>query len=732
MLRVIHRFRFWAGLLAVVGALPAMVGHEAARAAATSNSDWPSYGRDHAEQRFSPDRQIGTGNVKQLGVAWSYNMRTGRGVEATPLVVNGVMYVTSAWSIVYALDAKTGKELWVFDPKVDHAVGAKSCCDAVNRGVAFADGRVFDAALDGRLIAIDAQTGRSLWQTQTVDASQPYVVTGAPCVAKGLVLIGNSGSDLGVRGYLSAYHANTGKLAWRFYAVPGNPALGPDHAASDNVMAMAAKTWHGKWWTQGGGGAVWDSITYDPELDRVYFGVGNGAPWNAQIRSPGGGDNLFIASIVAVDRKTGHYIWHYQETPGETWDSESTESIVQAKLRIGGKIHRVLMHAPKNGFFYVIDRDSGKLLSAQNIVPMAKTADTPKGKPISWAYGIDMKTGRPLENIEARFLNGASAVVHPVGPGAHCWQPMAYSVQTGLVYIPVQDFSGLFATNPHYKPQPPYARASGLKVAGAIPDNQELRESLPKRMAARLVAWDPVAQKEVWRVPMGFAGNGGVLTTAGNLVFESESTGNFEAFDALTGAKLWSFDAQATAQGGPISYQIDGVQYIAIAIGNGGSSWLAGGLGVPHQKNLPVGRVVVFRLNGNAPYPRINTALLPVPLPPVIAGSTPELVAHGAKVFNTYCAGCHGFGAISGDVTPDLRRSGFIQDADAFASVVTEGALLQNGMPRFGAAISNPDVESIRIFLASEAHYLYDLQNGKTATSAAHPKDYKGGVTGGQ
>jgi quinohemoprotein ethanol dehydrogenase len=671
----------------------------------STESDWPSYGRDSAEQRFSPMEDINTANVNTLGLSWSYAMRDGRGVEATPLMVGGTLYVTSAWSIVYALDAATGAEKWVFDPKVDRSIGAKSCCDAVNRGVAYADGKIFVAALDGRLIALDAKSGAQIWSTQTVDDPKSnYVITGAPRVAKGLVLIGNSGADLGVRGYMGAYDAQTGKRVWRFYTVPGDPAKGPDHAASDSIMIEAAKTWNGKYWAEGGGGTVWDSITYDEQLDRIYIGVGNGSPWNRQIRSPGGGDNWFLASIVALDRKTGHYLWHYQATPGDTWDATATQSMILATLTVDGKERHVLMQAPKNGFFYVIDRDSDKLLSANNIVPMAKTADTPKGAPISWAYGIDMKTGRPLENPEARYLDGKPIMVHPTGMGAHSWQPMAFSPQTGLAYIPAQDFASSFTHDPDYKPHP-NTRASGLKSGGAIPQDAKLRASIPGRANARLIAWNPVTQSEAWHVTHDYTGNGGVLATAGGLVFQSAASGYFNAYDAATGKLLWHFDAQATAQGGPISYRIGGIQYIAIAIGNGGSAWLAGGMATPQKKGPPTGRVLVFKLGGKAIYPRVATSPGPVPKPPVIAASASTITA-GGKSYAQYCAGCHGFAAISGQVTPDLRRSDAIQDRETFRAIVLDGALLANGMPRFGGVVDKDEAETIRAYLADEARFI--------------------------
>jgi quinohemoprotein ethanol dehydrogenase len=674
------------------------------------DENWASYGRDSAEQRFSPVDEIDAGNVGKLGLAAVYAMRDGRGVEATPLMVDGTLYVTSAWSIVYALDAVTGKERWVFDPKVDRAVGAKACCDAVNRGVAYADGKVFVAALDGRLIAIDAKSGKPLWSTQTIDdPSGNYVITGAPRVAKGLVFIGNSGADLGVRGYMGAYDASTGKQVWRFYTVPGDPAKGPDGAASDNIMPEIRKTWTGKYWAQGGGGTVWDSITYDAELDRIYIGVGNGSPWNRQIRSPGGGDNYFLASIVALDRKTGRYLWHYQTTPGDTWDSTATASIILANITVGGKPHRVLMQAPKNGFFYVIDRDTGKLLSAKNIVPMAKTADTPKGAPISWAYGVDMKTGRPLENPEARYLGGKTVLVHPTGMGAHTWQPMAYSPATGLAYIPAQDFAASFTHDPNYRPTA-NARASGLVASGAIPKDAKLRASFAGRVNARLIAWNPVTQKEAWSVPHGFAGNGGVLATAGGLVFQSAATGVFSAYDAATGKRLWRFDAQATAQGGPITYRIGGVQYVAIALGNGGSHWLAGGLTSPQKKGPPTGRVLIFKLGGKLPYARIDTALGAVPILPDIAFSE-EQIDRGARKYATFCAACHGFGAISGQVTPDLRRSSTLLFAGDFNAIVKQGTLLQSGMPKFGDELPDADVEAIRAFISDEARFIQDQES---------------------
>ena len=619
-------------------------------------------------------------------------------------------------------------------------------------GVAYADGRVFFAALDGRLIALNAHDGKPIWQTQTIDDStQPYVITGAPRVAKGLVFIGNSGADLGVRGYVGAYDAATGKRAWRFYTVPTDPARGADHAASDPVMTMAARTWTGHFWTQGGGGTVWNSITYDPDFDRLYIGVGNGAPSphrpNPKLRSPGGGDNLFTSSIVALDRRTGRYIcrWrrrHYQTTPADAWDYDDCDSMVLATLnRIGGAQRRVLMQAPKNGFFYVIDRADGRLISAQHIVPMAKAisaqhivpmaeaADTPRGQPISWAYGVDLRTGRPLENAAARYPDGTTVVIHPGGPGAHGWEPMGFSPETGLAYMPVQDVASLYKADPDYEPQP-YARASGLVPPGSLPQDAALRAAIPAMQHAALLAWDPITNKPAWRVKLDFTGNGGVLTTAGGLVFEGRAGGEFDAYDASHGTKLWSFDAQATAQGGPVSYEIGGMQYVAIAIGNGGSSYLAGALGVPQKTGTPTGRVLAFKLGGAAPYDRVNTALAPVPAPPLVAASSPQTIAAGSLVFGKFCAGCHGFAAISGQVTPDLRRSAVIGSPDAFTLIVQGGALLGSSMPKFGGEITDAQLKAMRAFLASEAGFLYRAQMSAREGSAP-PHEAGPQVSGG-
>jgi PQQ-dependent dehydrogenase (methanol/ethanol family) len=404
---------------------PAAVDAARLLAAERESGSWMTYGRTYSEQRFSPLQQVTAENVGKLGLAWSFDLTTERGIEATSVVVDGVMYTTSAWTIVHALDARTGKHLWTWDPKVAKDKSRHACCDVVNRGVAVWQGQVFVGTLDGRLVALDAATGKPNWQVATVDPELPYTITGAPRVIDGKVLIGNGGAEFGVRGFIGAYDAGTGKRLWRFYTVPGNPALGFENDA----MKMAAETWNGKWWELGGGGGtVWDAMAYDPDLDLLYIGVGNGTPWNQDIRSPGGGDNLFLSSIVALRPETGEYVWHYQTTPGETWDYTATQHIILADIEIDGKTRKVLMQAPKNGFFYVLDRADGSLISANNYID------------VTWATHVDMKTGRPVEVPGARYRD-KPMVINPSYLGGHNWHPMSYNPQTGLVYIPVLDIT---------------------------------------------------------------------------------------------------------------------------------------------------------------------------------------------------------------------------------------------------------------------------------------------------
>ncbi len=555
-------------------------------AADKEGANWLIYGRNYSEQRFSPLTKINADNVKNLGLAWSYDLETNRGQEATPIVVDGVMYVTTAWSLVKAFDAKTGKLLWAYDPQVKKEILIHVCCDAVNRGVAVWKGKVYFGAIDGRLIALDAGTGKELWSVQTVDPTQPYTITSAPRVFNDKIVIGNSGSEYGVRGYMSAYDAATGKMLWRTYTVPGDPSKPFETPA----MAKAAKTWKGgDWWVRGGGGNPWGGISYDPDLDMLYFGTANGVEWDQKHRSPKGGDNLYLASIIALKGSTGEMAWYYQVVPGDVWDYDATQDIVLADLTIDGKLRKVAMQAGKDGYFYVLDRKTGELISAKNFVP------------VNWSTGIDMKTGRPIEIPAARYdKTGKQFVARPAPTGGHNWQPMAFNPGTGLVYIPAQEEGFAFESDKNFKATTVgnnMAIDLGKVTAGT---GQAFKDAL-KGEKGFLLAWDPIQQKEVWRHQYMGPWNGGIMTTAGNLVFQGNAGREFGAYRADNGQQLWTVPVQTGVIAGSMTYEVDGEQYVATLAGWGGSyAILGGGLAKisGHQRNIS--RLLVFKLGGTA------------------------------------------------------------------------------------------------------------------------------------
>ena len=663
---------------------------------------WLTHGRTYEEQRFSPLTAIDVSNVGELGLAWTYELRTDRGAEATPIVADGVMYVTSAWSVVHALDARTGEELWVWDPAVDRSVGANACCDVVNRGVALYDGRVFVGVIDGRLVALDASGGSVVWSVVTVDQSKPYTITGAPRAANGLVYIGNGGAEYGVRGYVSAYDAETGALRWRFYTVPGDPAAGPDGAASDGIMARALDTWTGEWWRYGGGGTVWDAIVYDARFDQLIVGVGNGSPWNQQIRSPGGGDNWFLSSILALDAQTGAYRWHYQTTPGETWDYTATQPIILADLEIDGEVRPVAMQLPKNGFFYVVDRETGALVSGDPAIPMFPEDQTPPGIPLSWAYAIDEATGRPIENPRARYRE-AGVVVRPGALGAHNWHPMSYSPLTGLVYVPVHELALGYAHDPAFRL---LSRHWNLGIARSpFPEDAATRAAVVAGSTGQLVAWDPVARRAAWRVDRPGPWNGGTLATAGGLVFQGTIDGRFQALDARTGAVLWEQDHGAPTLSGPMTYEIDGEQYVTVRGGFGSALYLVAPALAPLPGARINGRVYTLRLDGSATVPPVERPSTPTPAPPAITASAEQLAA-GADLYGGLCTMCHGAGAIAGAV-PDLRLSAALQSEEAWRQMVLGGDRIPLGMPNFEESLTPEALELIRAYVARQAEIQY-------------------------
>lgn len=666
------------------------------RAADSEPGQWLMDGRNYSAQRYSTLRAINESNVKNLDLAWYAELDTLRGVEATPLFVDGVIYNISAWNIATAYNARTGRRLWTYDPKVPREMGRYACCEPVARGLAFWKGKVIIATLDGRLIGLNAKNGKPVWTAQTFDKEWPWTITGAPRVFDGKVVVGNGGADLGVRGFVSAWDADTGKFLWKFYLVPGDPAKGPDGAASDSVMAMATKTWTGQWWKLGGGGTAWDSIAYDPELQLVYVGTGNGGP-DAQLhRSPGRGDNLFLCSIVALDANTGAYRWHYQEVPEEDWDYTCTQSIVQADLTIDGKPRKVLLHAPKNGFFYVIDRTNGQFISAKNHVP------------VTWTTGIDPVTGRPAMNPEAHY--GTDPVLVTPGPGGgHNWFPMAYNPETGLAYFPQYEHWFVYALDPNFVPKPFRSNGGWGGYSGdALKKRLELQKIADPREKAALIAWDPVKQEVRWRVPLPRHGNGGVLTTAGNLVFEGTTKQTFAAFRATDGALLWEMPVQSAPVSGPITYELDGVQYLAVNAGwGGGAAQIERGAGT--AMNRASARLLVFKLGGKKQLPALPPAV-PIPNPPPLRASE-ETVRKGGEVYARTCAQCHGQLAVGG--VKDLRQMNSETHAQ-FNDIVLKGTRVQKGMASFANLLSAEDAEAVHAYLIARANEDWGNMGGGT------------------
>ena len=678
-------------------------------AAEETPADWLSYGGGYEEQRFSRLSQITQENVSELGVAWSYDLKTSHGVEATPIVVDGVMYVTGAWSIVSALDAKTGKELWVYDPEVPKETLAKGCCDAVNRGVAIYEGKVFVGTYDGRLAALDSKDGSVIWEKVTVDQSRPYTVTGAPRAFKDKVIIGNGGAELGVRGYIAAYDVDDGEEEWRFYFTP-NPQKQPDGAASDDVFAEVANaTWGdtGAWTTDGGGATAWDSMIYDEVNDQILVGTGNSSPWNAKVRDPdSNGDNLFVSSVVALDADSGAYKWHFQETPRDILDFTATQTLILADLPVGedDAEKRVVMHAPKNGFFYVIDAASGEFISGE---PYSL---------VTWATGLD-DNGRPIEDPAMRNFDKEPFLSVPAPAGAHNWNPMGYSPNTGLAYIPANNMAQLIQERPdgikeELKWNIGYNMAAGLPPsypAGVL-------NAIRGEVKGELIAWDPVSQKPRWKYEYPTPFNGGVLTTATDLLFQGDTLGTFRAFNAAEGNVLWSMNLKSGIQAAPITYEIDGEQYVAIATGWGTSWALNWGFAWDKATAPDVGRVFVFKLGANGEIPDPMEYYIEEK-PKADNFGTPDQILAGFQHYSENCMVCHGPLAIASGVTPDLRWSGVSADAEVWDQVVREGILSGNGMVSFEKQLTKEQSETIRAYVLDQGWMA--LRNGDVRDSAS-------------
>lgn len=673
-------------------------------AADSDAGNWLTYGRTYDEQRFSPLKQINAANVGQLHLAWHIDLdAVHRAQESTPIIVDGVMYITTAWSKVLALDAASGKQLWAFDPSVPGAAGFKACCDVANRGVAVWNGKVYLGTIDGHLIALDAATGKPVWSVSAVDNSKSYTITGAPRVVKGKVIIGSAGSEYETRGLISAFDAETGKLVWRFYTVPGEPGKA-DGAASDRVLESKARpTWNAQSWKMGGGGTVWDAMAYDPKLDLLYFGTDNGSPWNRAVRSPGGGDNLFIASIIAVRPDTGEYVWHFQEAPGESWDYSAVQQIVLADLQIDGKMRQVLLQAPKDGFFYILDRATGEFLSAK---PYAQ---------VNWATRLDPKTGRPTEDPHARYGETGKPWAALPGPGgAHNWMPMSYDPFAKVMYIPANDLGFVYIGDKQFKPRS-FGWNTGVDFnAGSLPDDPRAVAAIKSGLKGKLVAWDVPGQRALWSVGLDKPWDGGVLATAGNLVFEGMSTGAFAAFKADDGKQLWSTQTNTGIVAPPVTYEAGGTQYVVVELGWGGAFPLsAGELArgyAPNDQNVP--RVLAFKLNGTDTMPPAP-APLQRKLDPPAETAPAAVVTQGKAHYHSYCNVCHGDSAVSSGVLPDLRYSAALSNPAAWQSIVHDGVLQSNGMISFSQALTPQEIESIRDYVIHRAHEQMAEDSGK-------------------
>ncbi len=651
--------------------------------AADHPEEWLTHGLNYAEDRFSPLKEVTKDNVTSLGLAWVTDLGSKRGLEATPLIAGGVMYLSGTWSNVYALNAATGEQIWKYDPKVPGAQAERLCCDVVNRGVAIYQNKVFVGTLDGRLIALNAKDGTLIWSVQTTDPAKPYSITGAPRIVDGKIIIGNGGAEFGVRGFIAAYDPQDGKLIWRFYTVPGDPS----QPFENKAMEAAAKTWSGDWYKYGGGGTAWDAMAYDPELKLLYVGTGNGSPWDRKYRSNGVGDNLYLSSILALNPATGELVWYYQTTPGDSWDFTATQHIILADLTIKGQQRKVLMQAPKNGFFYVLDRTNGKFISGD---PFVYT---------NWAKGIDSITGRPIEN-EGVHYETVNTDISPNYNGGHNWQPMAFNRQLGLVYIPARENASNYGRDTSWKyNQTGFGTGNGWNLSIGTDPTKPMRYDTATKKFPRgmLIAWDPVQHKERWRVPQSADWNGGILATASDLVFQGTAEGTFICYDGSNGKILWQMDLGGGIIAAPVTYMLDGKQYISIAAGWGG------GYGMKRKfTHLQSGKVFTFVLNGKAAMPAFKTDIVKQKISSSLQATPAELSA-GETLYWKYCGTCHVVNEGGGGLAPDLAYSAIAGAKESFLAIVHKGGYLPLGMPKFGDRLSETEVENIRKYILTKA-----------------------------
>ncbi len=654
----LHRFGLAVlAALALLSCAPDRSGNAVADPAAGSGDDWFGRGGGPDESAYSRLTQIDSGNVARLGLAWSLDLPGETTLEGTPIAVGGTLFFAGAHSAVYAVDGASGRLLWTYDPQIWKVNPFKLTLNfAASRGIAYAGGKVFVAVFDGRLIALDAKSGKALWTAQTLSPTSRQWITGAPQVFKDKVIVGQAGADNGERGYVTAYDQATGKQAWRFYPVPGSP----QENKGDPLMERAEKTWWGEFWKGKTGGGPWGSIAFDPALNTVYIGSANPGQVDTTRVGKESGDQLYASSIIALDADSGQYKWHYQVNPRDAWDYGANTQITLSDLVIGGKPRKVLMQAPKNGFLYVIDRTSGQFISAGKIVK------------VTWAERIDPATGRPVEAPNIRFEKG-DVVIWPNPTGGHNWQAQAYSPQTGLLYIPAMHNGVRYSS----KPVPGGVFINNMWIGSEKADERDGKGSL--------VAWDPVRQEEAWRVMLPNIWNGGVMASAGNLVFQGDAYGKFTAYDAKNGKALWSFDAQLGIIGAPMSFAAGDRQYVAVLTGWGGAASIGSDvMNVGWKYGANPRRLLVFALDGKAQLPPgapRSLAIDPQDDPAIVIDAAR---AEAGKPVFLACALCHGRDVISaGAPAPDLRESALALDQAAFLAVVKGGALLERGMPRY-------------------------------------------------
>ena len=665
---------------------------------------WLTYGQNFKEQRFSELTQINTDTIARLGLAWTtqigdYNMR----MQGTPLGIDGVMYVSNGWSVIYALDATTGEEIWKYDPEVDRSYIRLACCGpAHNRGVAVYEGKVFVGTFDGRLIAVNAENGEEVWDVDTwiPEGLGRFNITGAPRAAAGKVYIGQGSGESGHRrGYVTAYDADTGEVSWRFFLVPGDPSQPFEHPE----MELAAQTWGGEWWKYGGGGTAWNSLVYDEEFNSLYIGVGNGAPWPREIRSPGGGDDLFLSAIVSVDVETGRMNWYYQTTPGDNWDYSSAMDMALGEIEFGGEMRKVVLQAPKNGFFYVIDREDGELLRA-----------LPYTEGIDWATHVDMETGRPVENPDVVYESEPQWIM-PANSGAHNWEPQSWDNELGLMYFYYHDIANFYSLDEGFVETGEYEiRERGLSLGWGEGEYRRrlIEEAGPRpESQAYIGAFDPITGGYKWRHELESDYNGGVVATRGGLLFHPEGTGKFSVRDTDDGELLWRYSAPGTFRSTSVmTYQVGRDQYVATMM-NGNRAIDLGGT------------VLAFKLDGN----------LDLPIPDIVQATVPELpdgdfgvdqISDGDDIYHAQCASCHGGIGIPNEVAivaPDLRLM-TLSTHDEMSDIVIGGSRADRGMPEFRDAITSDQLESIRAFVVEQARRLKEFQeqNQEAVESAAN------------